>query len=120
MARERRKYGKKCTIVIILALLETESEYGNPYSQSYLARVLTSMGCPCDRKTVGRDISALISLGYPIKKTPRGYYMANRQISVEEAKLVLNSVKEAKTDLVDKDEFIFRLRELLGHKYSCI
>ena len=108
---------KKCSIVIVLAILEAESEYSNPLPQTELAKIVTDSGCPCDRKTVGRDIKALQEMGYPIKKTNRGYYMERKVITASEARLVCACVESADADVIDKKEFLPRLRFALNHKY---
>ena len=54
---------QKCSIVITYLLLESETERGKCLTQSSIADALTRMGCICDRKTIGRDIKALIEMG---------------------------------------------------------
>ncbi len=71
---------KKCSIVITYLLLENESDPLHCLTQTHLADSITQMGCSCDRKTIGRDIKALIEMGCPIRKTPKGYYMDKGQI----------------------------------------
>ena len=59
---------KKFLILLILKILETESDEQHPISQSEIARIISGQ-YPCDRKTVGRNIRALITVGYPIQKS---------------------------------------------------
>ena len=108
---------RKCSIVITFLLLEAESEARKPLSQSFLADFANDVGCPCDRKTIGRDIKALIAMGCPIKKTPRGFYMDKKAISATEAKCIVRCVKEAAGDEVDVEALLPRLIRALGHSY---
>lgn len=108
---------RKCSIVITLLMLETESDFLTPISQSRLSEFATEVGCPCDRKTIGRDIKALTELGCPIRKTPRGFYMDKKAFTVAEAELILRCVREAAGREVDVDALIPRLLRALGHSY---
>jgi biotin operon repressor len=70
------KYNKKCTIVLLLRMLETQSDISHPLSQSTLSKLMSEIGVPCDRKTVGRNIRYLTEFGYPIKRAGgKGYYL---------------------------------------------
>lgn len=108
---------RKCSIVITFLLLEAESEAHKPLSQSFLADFANEVGCPCDRKTIGRDIKALIAMGCPIKKTAKGFYMDKKAITATEAKWIVRCVKEAAGDEVDVEELLPRLVRALGHGY---
>ena len=108
---------RKCSIVITFLLLEAESEARKPLSQSFLATFACDVGCPCDRKTIGRDIKALIQMGCPIKKTSRGFYMDKKTITASEAKLIVRCVKEAAGKEIDLAELLPRLVRALGHSY---
>ena len=58
--------GKKPLILYVLKILETETDERHPMTQTELTSVIAS-AMPCDRKTVGRNINALIGMGYPMK-----------------------------------------------------
>ena len=111
------KYNKKCTIVLLLRLLENESDASHPLSQSALAKMMTDMGLPCDRKTVGRDIKALQGIGYPIRSCHSGYYMDRLAVSATEAKIVCRCLEESKPEGLDIEEFLPRLKRAIGHRY---
>ena len=109
---------QKCSIVITYLLLESETERGKCLTQSSIADALTRMGCICDRKTIGRDIKALIEMGCPIKKTAKGFYMDRKAISPTEAQFVVACVQATDApEGVDKDGLLARLPSALGHKY---
>ena len=71
------KIAKKTIIVHILKILYCYSSYDYPVTQIFIATYLNDIDIPCDRKTVGRNIQYLISMGLPIFRSrgpKRGYY----------------------------------------------
>ena len=82
---------KKYLIVLILKLLEAESDKNNPLTQLKIADIISKM-YSCDRKTVGRNIGFLIKVGYPIVKTNKGYYLDKKKFTVDEVNFVLSAV----------------------------
>ena len=70
--------GKKPLILYVLKILETETDERHPMTQTELTSVIAS-AMPCDRKTVGRNINALIGMGYPIVKTRAGCYLKGKK-----------------------------------------
>lgn len=108
---------KKYLIVLILRILETDTDQKYPLSQVKIAELISKM-YPCDRKTVGRNINFLKALGFPIVKTTKGYYMDKKAFSKEEINFVLNSVKRAESDTIDKDGLCDRLNECLTRYYK--
>ena len=59
---------KKPLILYVLKILEANTDKEHPMKQTQIAEWLNDV-MPCDRKTVGRNIEALIEMGYPIVKT---------------------------------------------------
>lgn len=108
---------RKCSIIIAYLLLEAESSPLRPLSQQKLAEFATDVGCPCDRKTIGRDIKALTEMGCPIRKTAKGFYMDKKLFSIAEMDFILSCVKAVKSDEVDSDGLLARLSRVLGHSY---
>ncbi len=105
---------KKFLILLILKILETESDEQRPISQSEIARIISGQ-YPCDRKTIGRNIRALMTVGYPIQKTTKGYYLAGKMFTVEEKEFILQAVRgadgkseEDKTELADRLSGVLR------------
>ena len=107
---------KKQIIVLVLRILETESDRSHPITQIKIADII-SQKYPCDRKTVGRNIAFLKELGYPIVKAPKGYYMDKRCFSREEVSFLIELVKNSETDAVDKNNLCDRLFECLSRYY---
>lgn len=104
---------KKHLIILVLKILENESDETHPLTQCTIARTISEV-FPCDRKTVGRNIAFLQKIGYPIVKTAKGFYMAQKRFTKEEKEFILGAVRhaEGKTD-DEKDELILRLSKLL-------
>lgn len=104
---------KKYFIILVLKILENETDGGHPLTQGKIAQIISDV-YPCDRKTVGRNIAFLKKIGYPIVKTPKGFYMSQKRFTNEEKDFILDAIRNAsgKTD-AEKDDIIFRLSDLL-------
>jgi transcriptional regulator of NAD metabolism len=108
---------KKYLIILILKLLETETDIDKPLTQTKIAEIISER-FPCDRKTVCRNIGFLIKVGYPIRKTNKGYYLDNKKFTVDEAKFILNAVRNSslKTEM-EKKVLANRLEDILYKIY---
>jgi biotin operon repressor len=109
---------KKASIIFTLAILEAESEYSNPISQSKIAQMLTEAGIPCDRKTVGRDMKTLQKIGYPVKRTSKGFYLQRKIYTLEEVSFVAKCIENSDNTKIDKTDLIQRLKKTMGHAYA--
>ena len=70
-----KQIAKKVIIVYILNILRHTSKE-RPVSQTIICNYLNEIQIPCDRKTVGRNISYLQAMGYPIQCIAgKGYYL---------------------------------------------
>lgn len=109
--------GKKYLIILILKILETNTDREQPLTQIKIAQQVSEV-YPCDRKTVGRNIAFLREIGYPIVKTPRGFYMSGKQFTVEETQFIMQAVREAtgKSE-EEKAQLLTRLEKLLCKIY---
>lgn len=108
---------KKQLILLILKVLENESDKNHLYTQRKIASIISEV-YPCDRKTVGRNIQFLQKLGYPIIKTQKGFYMDKTIFTVEERKFILNAVSMAEGKSADeKESIVFRLSKILNKIY---
>lgn len=108
---------KKYLIVLVLRILETNSDEFNPLTQTTIAKLISEV-YPCDRKTVGRNIKFLKNLGYPIVKTTKGFYMDNKAFSFEELKYIEDAMRNSNANsLIDKDVLIKKLMNLLRKQY---
>jgi hypothetical protein len=115
--KEGKMENKKYLIVLILRILESDTDSEHPITQVKLASDISAI-YPCDRKTVGRNIKFLIKLGYPIVKTTRGFYMDKKQFTRDEVEYVLSAVRDCGADFGDKDELCRRLHDALTRKYK--
>lgn len=108
---------KKYLILLILKILENESDESHPLTQSQIARLLSEV-FPCNRKTVCRNIAFLKKIGYPIIKTSKGFYLKGKQFSLQEKQFILQSVQtSALLCPADKDDLVKRLAQFLDKFY---
>lgn len=85
---------KKQMILWVLNILNHESDESRPITQTKIANIISAV-YPCDRKTVCRNIKFLQEMGYPIKKTTKGFYIAGKVFSVDEVAFVEASIRAA-------------------------
>lgn len=109
--------GKKYLIILILKILETNTDREHPLTQIKIAEQVSEV-YPCDRKTVGRNIAFLREIGYPIVKTAYGFYMSGKHFSVEETQFIMRAVREATgKPEEEKEQLLSRLEKLLCKIY---
>ncbi len=72
----KKEIAKKTIILYVLDMLEKVSSKEKPITITSMAKVINSLGVPCDRRTVGRNVDYLIEYGKPIVKIKGGgcYY----------------------------------------------
>ncbi len=99
---------KKQLILWVLNILSNESDEENPLTQTKIADIISAV-YPCERKTVCRNIKFLQEMGYPIKKTGKGFYLEGKVFSVEEVAFVQKAIlratgkgEEEKNELAEK------------------
>ncbi|MBQ7236508.1 MAG: hypothetical protein IJX03_05075 [Clostridia bacterium] len=68
----KRSIAKKTIILYVLDMLEKGSSKEKPITITSMTRVLNSMGIPCERRTIGRNVDYLIEYGKPIVKIRGG------------------------------------------------
>lgn len=108
---------KKYLIILVLKLLETESDSSHPISQSQMARIISDV-YPCDRKTVGRNIAVLSKVGYPIEKTSKGFYLHNKAFTIDEREFVLKAINASnEKSAEEKADITMRLTRTLNMIY---
>jgi biotin operon repressor len=66
---------KKQLILLVLNELNVNSDEKHPLTQTQIAKNLSGKKYTCERKTVCRNIKFLQEMGYPIKKTGKGFYL---------------------------------------------
>ena len=109
---------KKQLILWILNVLNTESDEKKQITQTEIARIISDMYL-CDRKTVGRNIKFLQQMGYPIKKTSKGFYIESKAFSVDEVDFIKRAIMlaEGKSDS-EKTELAQKVAEVLAKTYQ--
>lgn len=112
------KNTKKYLIVLILRILESNTDAEHPITQTQIAKDISEL-YPCDRKTVGRNIQFLQKLNYPIIKTSKGFYMNNMVFSVSDVQFVESAIltSNIKSD-TEKTELIKKLKFFMTRKYN--
>lgn len=68
----KKTIAKKIIILYVLDMLEKGSSKEKPITITSMTRVLNSMGIPCERRTIGRNVDYLIEYGKPIVKIRGG------------------------------------------------
>ena len=68
----KRSIAKKTIILYVLDMLEKGSSKEKSITITNMTRVLNSMGIPCERRTIGRNVDYLIEYGKPIVKIRGG------------------------------------------------
>ncbi len=109
---------KKNSIIAVLAILESNTDEKNPMTQTKIADWIADVKGCCDRKTVGRNIRFLQDLGYPIVKTSKGFYLAYKKFSLEEAEFIRKAILAADgKSSEEKFELAQRLQKILNRIY---
>jgi biotin operon repressor len=85
---------KKQLILLILNELNINSDEKHPLSQTQIAKNLSGEKFTCDRKTVCRNIKFLQEMGYPIKKSSKGFYF-DKTFSVDDIAFVKAAIFSA-------------------------
>ena len=109
---------KKQLILWVLNVLNNESDANTPITQTKIADIISDM-FPCDRKTVSRNIKFLQEMGYPIKKTRKGFYMERRVFSIEEINFIKSAILESKRkDDTEKAVLAEKVSDILNKMYQ--
>ncbi len=85
---------KKQLILWVLNILNNETDEENPLKQTQIADAISAV-YPCDRKTVCRNIKFLQEMGYPIKKTSKGFYLEGKVFSIDEVAFIQRAILTA-------------------------
>lgn len=110
--------GQLIKTVALLDILKKYSDEENPINALEIAEKLKSMGIEAERKSVYRNIDALIDYGYDIisTRTPRvGYYLAEKVFELPEIYLLTDAVQAASFITVKKTrELVKKLDSMLS------
>lgn len=108
---------KKQLILLVLNELNINSDESHPLTQTQIAQNLSGEQFTCDRKTVCRNIKFLKDMGYPIKKSSKGFYF-DKVFSVEDIAFVKEAILSAdgKSE-AEKCEIAEKVVDILTKKY---
>ena len=108
---------KKQLILLVLNELNANSDKNNPLTQTQIAQNLSGEQFTCDRKTVCRNIKFLKDMGYPIKKSQKGFYL-DREISIADIEFVKAAIISAEDKSTEeKDELARKVVDILTKQY---
>ena len=68
----KKEIAQKTIILYVLKMLKEGSSKEKPITITNMTKVLNSLGIPCDRRTIGRNVDYLIEYGKPIVKIKGG------------------------------------------------
>ncbi len=108
---------KKQLILCVLNLLNNETDKDNPLTQIELAKRISGEKFSCDRKTVCRNIKFLKEMGYPIKKTNRGFYMDKTFSKADIAFVKLAILSAEGKSKVEKQKLAESIAYILAKQY---
>ena len=90
---------RKIKLVKLLEILRYETDEQHPLTTRELCDKLADLGIPCDRKVLYQDIALLNEEGYEVMILQQGhnkaYYVADRNFSVPELKILMDAVQAA-------------------------
>lgn len=108
---------KKQLILLVLNELTVNSSEREPLTQTQIAKNISGKHFTCDRKTVCRNIKFLQDMGYPIKKSSRGFYF-DREISAEDIDFVKEAILSANgRNEENKEELALKVARILTKQY---
>lgn len=108
---------KKQLILWVLNVLNNKSDESTPITQTKIADIISDV-YPCDRKTVCRNIKSLQEMGYPIKKTSKGFYMEQKVFSIEEINFIKVAIMEsANKNDTEKAALAEKVSDVLSKMY---
>ena len=88
---------KKLALVRILQILQKYSDEEHPLTQDFIAKHLSSKyGIDIERKAVSRNISLLKEAGFDIESTRAGSYLAERDFTDAELRILIDGVLSSK------------------------
>ena len=116
-----RKENQKAKILILLKILEQNTDEQHRLTVPELIDALDAEGVPCERKSIYADIDALRQMGYDIElqRGPGGgYYLASREFQLAELKLLVDAVQSSRFITQKKSHKLIAKLEKLTSKHE--
>ena len=108
---------KKQLILLVLNELNANSDEQHPLTQTQIAENLSGEKYTCDRKTVCRNVKFLKDMGYPIKKSSKGFYF-DKTFSIDDIAFVKAAIFSAEGRSESEKENIARkVVDILTRQY---
>lgn len=109
-----RSAHQKEKLLVLLDILNRESDEEHPLSIQHLIQALEREGISAERKSIYGDMDTLRARGYDIiLDRGRGYYLASRPFEVAELKLLVDAVQSSKFISESKSRALIRKLEQL-------
>lgn len=88
---------QKNKLLLLLQILQEESDEEHPISGPQLLQMLEERGVSAERKSLYDDIDALRALGYDVQlQRGRGYFLGERDFQLAELKLLVDAVRSSR------------------------
>lgn len=109
---------KKAALIRILQILERESDSEHPLTTSAIIKKLENdYGIILERKAVGRSIDVLNHADYDITTTPRGSFIAGRDFTDSELRLLIDGVLSSRHITANYSKQLIEKIMKLSNKY---
>ena len=109
---------KRLKLIALLDIFNKKTDDDHSLTAAQLCEELGKVGIDAERKSVYRDIEALISYGFDINKaqnSKHGFYMATREFEFPEVRLLVDAVSSAPFITEKKtNDLIKKLKTLLS------
>ncbi len=112
-----KSYGQRLKILYVLDILRKHSDEAHPLTATEICKYLEGFDITAERKSVYKDIEALIDYGEDIvySSSPKGYFLASREFEEPEIYLLADAVRSAKFITPKKTrELVKKLDSMLG------
>ena len=94
-----KKNFQKIKLLKLYDILKQETDEGHPLTTKQLTGRLEELGISCDRRTLSKDVDVLNDYNYEVMSTmvghEKGYYVADRNFSDAELKILIDAVQAA-------------------------
>ena len=108
---------KKQLILLVLNELNANSDEQHPLTQTQIAENLSGEKYTCDRKTVCRNVKFLKDMGYPIKKSSKGFYF-DKTFSIDDIAFVKAAIFSAEgRSESEKENIAKKVADILTKQY---
>ncbi len=109
---------QKIKLLKLVELLRQETDENHPLRTSTICERLNSLKISCDRRTLGKDVALLNEQGFEVMSTfikhEKAYFIASRNFSVPELKILIDAVQAASFITEKKSEELINKIAYLG------